>query len=558
MQWVSGYRMLSGLLLAISLPCAQQAYAQSVLGTPDAGQSMRELESQPLDLPTQPEVRLDVPEGETPHRSDGAATLFVKSFVLEGNTAIAEEELLPLLDHLKGREVTLADLETGVARITAYYRQHGHVLARAYVPPQEIRQGEVRIAILEGRYGEVLVDDQATMKGWALSPLDDLKAGDPVHAHTLERSLLLVSDLPGVSVDATLSPGASVGASNLHVSVKPGQLVSGVAELDNYGSRYTGQWRLGGTLNLNNPLGLGDAASLRLMGTNERQTYYRVAYQLPVGPWSTRVGAAFSNMYHELARDFEPLDAYGRAGIVSGYVVQPLIRSRDLNLYGQLQFDYKRLQDKIDLFGFDTLKHSRVWTASLTGNVRDTIGGGGITSFALAYSAGRLSLNGAIDQAIDDLTARTSGNFHKLTASLLRLQRLGGKFSLYSRLQGQWANKNLDSSEKMGIGGTYAVRGYPQGEASGDQGWLGSMELRYSWAPPWHTGVFVDHGQVTINKNPWSSADNRRSLGATGLTLGWAQYGWQFNAVAAWRLSSGSRSDTDKKPRFWMQLTKSF
>jgi hemolysin activation/secretion protein len=110
----------------------------------------------------------------------------------------------------------------------------------------------------------------------------------------------------------------------------------------------------------------------------------------------------------------------------------------------------------------------------------------------------------------------------------------------------------------MGIGGAYAVRGYPQGEASGDQGWLGSMELRYSWAPPWHTGVFVDHGQVTINKNPWSSADNRRSLGATGLTLGWAQYGWQFNAVAAWRLSSGSRSDTDKKPRFWMQLTKSF
>jgi len=558
MQVVSVYRMATVALLVLSLAYAQQVVAQSIIGTPDAGQSMRELEAQPLDLPSETDLRLELPGAEAPGPGNAAATLFVHSFTLEGNTEIADEELLPLLNDLAGREVTLADLQAGTARITAFYREHGHVLARAYLPPQEVQHGQVRIAILEGRYGEVFVDDQAATKGWALAPLGDLKAGDPVRANVLERSLLLASDVPGVSVDATLRPGASVGASDLLISVKPGPLVSGMGELDNYGSRYTGQWRLGGTLNLNNPLGLGDAASLRLLGTNERQTYYRLAYQLPVGPWSTRVGAAFSNMYYELARDFEPLDAYGRAGIVSGYVIQPLVRSRDFNLYGQLQYDYKRLRDKIDLFGFDTLKHSRVWTASLTGNVRDTIGRGGITTFSLGYSSGRLSLNGAIDQAIDDLTAQSSGNFHKLTASILRLQRLNGKFSLYSRLQGQWSNKNLDSSEKLGIGGAYAVRGYPQGEASGDQGWLGSMELRYSWAPAWYTGVFLDHGQVSINKNPWSNADNRRSLSATGLTLGWAEYGWHLNAVAAWRLSSESHSDTDKKPRFWMQLTKSF
>ena len=550
---------LSRVLLALaSASLAGPAFAQSILGTPDAGQSIREMEAAPLTLPSDSSLRLELPVTEDSGVASDGARARVESFALSGNQAIGDEQLLPLLDDLKGRELSLAQLQAGVASITAYYRRQGYLLARAYLPAQEVNDGQVRIAVLEGRYGEVSVDNRSRAGGWALAPLSDLESGGSVRGDTLERSLLLVSDLPGVSVDATLRPGASVGASDLLVNVKPGPLVSGSVDLDNYGSRYTGQWRLGGTLNLNNPLGLGDAATLRLMGTDEYQTYYRLAYQLPVGPWATRVGAAFSNMRYELARDFEVLDAYGRAQIASGYLIQPLVRSRDFSLYGQLQYDYKRLHDKIDLLAFDTLKHSRVWTASLTGDARDNFGGGGVTSFALSYSSGRLTLSSVLDQAIDDLTAKTAGDFQKLTASLLRLQRLNDKFSLYTRLQGQWASKNLDSSEKLGLSGAYGVRGYPQGEASGDQGWMGSMELRYAFAPAWHVGAFVDHGRVTANKKPWAEGDNHRDLSATGLSLGWARYGWQLSAVAAWRLGSEPQSDSDRKPRVWVQLLRYF
>lgn len=547
----------AALALALVLPVSPVG-AQSILGTPDAGQSMREMEAAPLTLPADSSLHLDVPVTEESGVPSGGTKVNVQGFTLSGNQEISSAQLLPLLDSLKGKQVSLADLQAAVARITAYYRQQGHVLARAYLPAQEISNGQVHIAVLEGRYGDVVIDNQGNVGGWALSPLQDIQGGEAVLGESLERSLLLVSDVPGVSVDATLRPGASVGASDLLINVKPGPLVSGHVDLDNYGSRYTGQWRLGGTLNLNNPLGLGDAATLRLMGTDERQTYYRLAYQLPVGPWATRVGASFSNMRYELARDFDVLDAHGRARIASGYVIQPMVRSRNFNLYGQLQYDYKRLNDKIELLNFDTLKHSRVWTASVTGDVRDSFGGGGITTFALSYSSGRLDISGALDQVIDDLTARTAGNFQKFTASALRLQRISDKFSLYARAQAQWASKNLDSSEKLGLGGAYGVRGYPQGEASGDQGWLGSMELRYAFAPAWHVGAFMDYGRVTINKKPWAAGENHRSLSATGLSLGWAQYGWQLNAVAAWRLNAEPRSDSDQKPRVWVQLVRHF
>ena len=550
---------LSGAVLALLLGVSVDASAQSLLGTPDAGQSMREVESTPLTLPEPSSLHLQVPVADDASAAPGGPTVQVAGFTLSGNHEINDAQLLPLLDDLKGRSASLGELQAGAARITAYYRQQGYVLARAYLPAQEIQDGQVHIAILEGNYGQITIDNTSQVGGWALAPLQDLQVGDAVHGDSLERSLLLAADNPGLSVDSTLRPGASVGASDLLINVKPGPLVSGSADLDNYGNRYTGQWRLGSTINLNNPLGLGDVASLRLMGTNERQTYYRFAYQLPVGPWATRVGASFSNMRYELGRDFDVLDAHGRAQIASGYVIQPLVRSRDFSLYGQLQYDQKRLHDKIDLLAFDTLKYSRVWTASVTGNARDDFGGGGVTSFAVSYSAGRLTLNSAFDQAVDNLTARTAGDFHKITASVLRLQRLNDKFSLYARLQGQWANKNLDSSEKMSLGGAYGVRAYPQGEASGDQGWLGSVELRYAFAPAWHVGAFVDHGNIAFNKKPWAAGDNHRNLSATGLTLGWAQYGWQLSGVLAWRLGSEKpQSDSDQNLRAWVQLVKYF
>ncbi len=550
---------LSGAVLALLLGVSVDASAQSLLGTPDAGQSMREVESTPLTLPEPSSLHLQVPVADDASAAPGGPTVQVAGFTLSGNHEINDAQLLPLLDDLKGRSASLGELQAGAARITAYYRQQGYVLARAYLPAQEIQDGQVHIAILEGNYGQITVDNTSRVGGWALAPLQDLQVGDAVHGDSLERSLLLAADNPGLSVDSTLRPGASVGASDLLINVKPGPLVSGSADLDNYGNRYTGQWRLGSTINLNNPLGLGDVASLRLMGTNERQTYYRFAYQLPVGPWATRVGASFSNMRYELGRDFDVLDAHGRAQIASGYVIQPLVRSRDFSLYGQLQYDQKRLHDKIDLLAFDTLKYSRVWTASVTGNARDDFGGGGVTSFAVSYSAGRLTLNSAFDQAVDNLTARTAGDFQKITASVLRLQRLNDKFSLYARLQGQWANKNLDSSEKMSLGGAYGVRAYPQGEASGDQGWLGSVELRYAFAPAWHVGAFVDHGNIAFNKKPWAAGDNHRNLSATGLTLGWAQYGWQLSGVLAWRLGSEKpQSDSDQNLRAWVQLVKYF
>ncbi|RBH37522.1 ShlB/FhaC/HecB family hemolysin secretion/activation protein, partial [Pseudomonas sp. MWU13-2860] len=153
-----------------------------------------------------------------------------------------------------------------------------------------------------------------------------------VRSDDLERSLLLLSDLPGVRVKGTLSAGEQRGTTDLLVNAQPGPWASGTLEADNFGGYYTGEYRLGGSLNLNNPLRLGDQFNLRLLGSDEDQRYYRAAYKLPLGPWSTSVGVAYSRMNYELSRDFEVLEAHGQASIGSVFITQPLIRSRTFDL----------------------------------------------------------------------------------------------------------------------------------------------------------------------------------------------------------------------------------
>lgn len=526
---------------------------------PDAGQSQQNLDQRPLQLPGKQRLELNLPDAPSTEAKSGGPSLQVNRFTLQGNSAITSEELLALLADLQNRTVSLGELQAGANRITALYRERGYPLARAYIPAQEIEGGVVQIAVMEGRYGEIALNNTSRVSDVALAPIKQLKSGDAVRSAPLERSLLLLSDTPGVEVKSTLKPGASVGATDLLVDVQPGPLLSGSIDADNYGNRFTGEYRLGGTLNVNSPLGLGDRLSLRAMGSNEDQQYGRIAYQLPIGPWATQVGVAYSDMDYQLAKDFDDLDAHGNARITSAYAIQPLVRSRDFSLYAQLQYDDKRLKDDIDLFDSKSDKRSRVVTTSLNGESRDQLFGGGINSFALAWSQGSLTIDGAANQRFDDLSAGTQGRFHKLNPSLVRLQRLTDHFSLYSQLQGQWADGNLDSSEKISLGGAYGVRAYPQGEASGDQGWLANLELRYALTESWQLSTFVDHGEVRLNKDTWSDGDNHRSLSGAGVGARWVASGWQISATSAWKLGNADpQSDVNRSPRVWVQAVRFF
>lgn len=543
---------------------ALQAHAQQVPVqnpvVPDAGRSMRELEQRPPSLPQKQSLDLDLPDAPLQQEAQSSQRVWVDGFVLEGNSAIPSTELLPLLDDLVHRQVSLGQLQAGAHRLTQHYRARGYPLARAYLPAQAIDQGQVRIAVLEGRYGQVQVHNTSRLRQAAVAaPLRTLKPGEAVRVAPLERALLSLRDLAGVQAKATLQPGASVGATDLVVEVQPEPMLSGTIEADNFGNRYTGEYRLGGSLDINSPLRLGDRLSLRALGTSEDQHYYRAGWQVPVGPWSTRLGLAWSRMDYELGKDFADLRGHGLARIASMYVSQPLLRRRDAALYVTLQYDHKNLRDDIDLYDIRSRKRSRVWTTTLHGDERDGWLGGGANSFALSWSHGQLDIEDPEGRVLDAATTDAAGNFNVIRPSLVRLQRIAGRFSVYAQLQGQWSDRNLDSSEKFYLGGAYGVRAYPQAEAAGDQGWLANLEVRQALTEAWRMSVFIDHGQVRLSKDPWDDGDNHRSLSGIGLGTDWAAHGWRLGASASWKLGSAEPQDGHaREPQIWAQVAFDF
>jgi len=534
---------------------------------PSAGSALQQIPSPATLEKAPPQFRIERGRVQAA-QPGGDARIVVVSLRIVDARAFSEAQLLAVTGFQPGSELTLAALREFTAKITNHYRSHGYFLAQAHLPAQDIVGGSVTISVVEGQYGKVVLRNTSNLSNAvAQQLLGGLNSGDTVTIAPLESRLLQLSDLPGVDVRSTLVPGASVGASDLIVDVTPGKRVSGSIDMDNSGSRYTGAYRSGATLNFNNALGQGDVATLRALTSWDGLNYGRAAYQLQFG--RADVGVAYTALKYELGREFESLKAHGNARIASVYGRYPLLRSRDDNLYAQVGFDGKAFQDRMDIAAppIVTDKKARVGMLSLLGDHRDRLGGGGLNTYSLTWTSGNLDLQSPDAYRTDAVTARSNGHYDKLGINVMRSQNVTASLSLYAALQGQLASQNLDVSEKIGLGGANAVRAYPEGEAYVDQGYVLSVEARLAlpklpWILPgdWQAVGFVDSGTGRANKDAWSEGRNHRTLSGGGVGLNWfdsrsflvkAYYAHTMGAAVA-------TSAPDRDGRFWISAIKYF
>jgi hemolysin activation/secretion protein len=538
-------------LVALLLPAVVLAQA-----LPDSGRILEQLKEIPAAPPPKPPpTRV---EERPPASLPDSVRIPIKRLRITGSRAFSEAELLPLVRDAEGRTLSLNEVNALAERITRHYRDRGYLVARAYVPAQDVTSGNVEIAVLEGLLGEVRLNNPDNVAGSALAPLGQLKPGEPLHVRSLEGSLLTLADVPGVDIRSTLRPGTAPGTSDLLVDVAPGRRINGSVDFDNYGGRFTGIHRLGANLNVNNPLNRGDQLGIGLQTSDGDFDYGRLSYQLPFGERGARIGASYSKLQYALGETFAPLRADGEATVASLLATVPLLRTRSTGLFLQGQYDDKQLDDRVGATGTQTSRALRNWTGGLYGNHLDGLWGGGSTNFNATFTTGHVDLD-PVTAAIDAASARTQGRFEAFRLSAQRAQRLAREWSLLASYTGQWAGKNLDSSEKMSVGGVTGVRAYPQGEAPGDEGRLLTAELRWQFSEGWQAQAFYDDAEVTINERPFAPGANQRRLWGYGVGVTHTREpGWVLRAFAAWRGSAQPTSDVDRAPRVWVQLRRFF
>lgn len=456
-----------------------------------------------------------------------SAPFLVKSVKIVGNTQFEKKTLYDLVTDAEGQSLTLTQLNEVAARITDYYRSHGFHMAQAIIQSQVIQDGNVVIEIIETRYGKIeLINNSTVDNDLLIETLSIIESGQAIELAELDRSMLLLSDIPGVVPNSTWKPGAAAGTSDLLVKIDPSRFVTSYVSLDNYGSLYTGRTRLGGTLYFINPLHQGDLLSMYGLSSGSGMNYGYISYESMLNGEGTRMGGSFSALQYILGDIYdESLNQYGSAEVANLWIMHPLVRSQDVNFYGLFRYDHKQLSDPTDLVDSRWDRHLDNLTIFLSGDSRGTFLSGGTTTWNMGLTLGGVRFDDAGAQQEDLTTLLTQGGFLKFTWGLARLQNLSPNNSLYLALSGQWSNVNLDASEKMFAGGPYTVRAYDIYILSGDTGYLGVAEFRHELGQIWmgqcQAFGFIETQHVTINKNTWTEASSA-TLNGVGVGLFWS------------------------------------
>jgi hemolysin activation/secretion protein len=560
-------RILSRWLVVLSLGHSMQLHAQTPV---DGGQLRQQIERELP--PLQPQPKTAAPKPAPSAMTSLQGTVLVREFLFNGNTRISSADLEAAVESWRNQTLNFNQLQAAVAAAGQVYRNAGWVV-RVYLPQQEIANGAVTIQVIEAVFGGVQVEsDKATH----IHPERAKKIveahqtlGAPLRADALDRSLLLLRELPGVSVAASLREGQNQAQSEVVLTTTDTALLAGDAAVDNTGLRATGAEHVAANLYLNSPLHITDQASLNAVHS-KGSDFVRVAYAVPLGYEGWRFGINASHLRYELvSKEFRALDADGESDASGVELYYPIYRSRQANLSFVATLDYKTF-DNTSGGEATTRYHMTTWSTGVTGSRYDLFGGGGTSSASMTVVGGNVDLDGSPNRTADALTTRTDGHFDKLVYAASRLQFITETVSFLAALRGQVAGQNLDSSEKFYLGGFSGVRAYPSSEGSGSEGEMVNLDLRWRARENWMLSSFYDWGRVTVNRDndfTGSAERNRFSLKGAGLAVAWlGANDKSVQAMWARRIGSNPNATGDGKDqdgslvrnRFWLTASLSF
>ncbi len=527
---------------------------------PGAGAILQQIAPAKPPPASPPETGLLI-EGENGGKLPPSAPFEVKTIQISGNKKIDTAILHALVADVEGKNFTLPELEKLTSRLTNYYHDQGYPLARTIIPAQTITAGIVRLEIIEANYGNIKLENSSRASDSVLTAtLVPLHKGDVIEQRSVDHVLMLLNDIPGLIVGATLKPGELMGTSDLLVNAAAAPAVSGNLMLDDYGNRYTGRVRLSGGMNINNPLHHGDILSINGLSSGGEMNYARIAYESLLNGQGTRLGATYSALRYQLGDSVRNLDAHGTAQVGGLWARHPFIRGQKFNLYGNIAYEHTQLRDHIDANLTRTDRHLGTWSVSLAGDTSHSFLKDSIHSWNLNWTFGRINFDDSAATLNDDASAKTLGRFSKINLDVSSLLSLNQNNTLYFAAAGQWANTNLDSSQKMTVGGSNSVRAYDTGALSGDIAYSASAEWRHDVASTWQSVVFIDTAHVTVNKNPWAAADNSATLSGAGVGLNWSGFDhWHARATLAAPIGpTPVLVATTKSVRLWMEIGRRF
>ncbi len=502
------------------------------------------------------------------------ALITLKHIQFEGVTILGDMELKGIVEPFLNTPMTYEQmLEIGMV-VEQYYRKNNY-LARAVLPPQDLTDGLLTVDVIESVFSKVEIEQELNDLPNTQAHVEAIieaqqKTGEPLNTKSLDRALALANDLPGMSAQGTLRQGREAGETELLLKLYQGRTRQAELTFDNGGSRATGAMRTLISLNWFNPNDLADLLSVVAVHT-KGSDYARMAYSMPVGTDGWRMGLNASAMSYEVVVGEQGMvGAVGRALTQGMELIYPLLRQDDRSATVTLTADTKKFENTSAQGLLMSDYKANVMAAQVAGFYRDLNPGGGTGTYSIQLSQGNINLDGSLSQQTDATTARTEGIFNKIRLNGSWQQAITTQTSAFVSVAGQLTDKNLDSSEKMQLGGMNGVRAYPTGEGSGSDAQLIQLELRHQLESGINMAAFYDWGQVWLAHDPsypGGPQNNRNVYKGFGASIGYT-FDDGISLKATWARKDGNNPNptqtgndqdgTRDRNRYWLQLSLPF
>jgi hemolysin activation/secretion protein len=458
-----------GLALLASPPL----HAQDALDRTDPTQTERDVETPGFD---EAPVQLDFAPIAIDRTIFDETSYDVGAIVLDNLVALTPRDFADIVRDYSARTLSPGELNALGERIAARARENGYIFAAAYIAPQSLAGGVLRIRVEEGAIDDIRIegaDDPAIR-----AQLEPLRDGRPVTLARLERQVLLAGDLSGVYLRRPRYVREQ-GRGVLVVDASRSDF-SGRAELANDGSQPIGPLRARIDVDANgliSPFDEVDFTYSTVPSSPGELQYVRGRYGVVLTPHGTEFIATGSYSATNPGAYLEERRIFGESVSIGGEVRHPLRRSRGFSLWLDAGFEYRDLRQQ----RFDALaRHDRISVVRTSLYARALAAGGALRA-RLTLSQG-LDILGATRRG-DPLASRpdASSDFTTLSAWADWQRDMSGAFSLALAARGQISSTPLLITEDIGLGGNSFLRGYNFSERSGDNGVMGLAELRYDW-----------------------------------------------------------------------------
>ena len=491
-----------------------------------------------LDLLAQiPTSEADVDDRTIATKNDIPEQIVVKDFKVVGSSVFSQQELDRAIEPYQNRPLSLPELFEARSTITKLYTERGYVSSGAYIPPQELDDGTVEIAVLEGELAEInVVGTKHLSNNYILSRIE-AAAAKPVKVDDLLSALQLLRSDPLIdNVSAELSAGIRPGTSLLDITIQEADVFNISTSLNNSSSPSIGANRRTIGLNHGNLFGFGDRFNLEYANT-DGSNGIDVFYAVPLNAKNGTIRAAYSNSFNDIVEEpFTPLDIESESHYYELNFRQPILLQADRELAlgmsltrtnSQTLFGNERrpLSRGAEADGKTKVSAVRLFQEFTTRNSQQVL------AFRSLFNIGV----DAFDPTINDGDEPDS-TFLSWQGQSQWVRRLDEDFLLLLRGNIQLSGGALVPIEQFRLGGVDSARGYRQDLSLGDNGLFASAELRIPVLRFRRIDGLVQITPFFDIGTVWNSGDleiENSTLPAVGIGLNFST-GNNFNARLDW------------------------